>query len=572
MIYQFASCYTIAIVLLIVKSVIATRICTPYAGCFIGGVMSTASGDILFDAFLGVPYAKKAARFEEAVPYTGFKDVDCTQPAPDCINKNYLVPSYPVSGAEDCLYLNIYTTADKKQALYPVMVYIFGGGFFTGTASPIIAGPEYLMEQDKIVVVTINYRLGAFGFLSTADGIIPGNLGLKDQLCALKWIQQNIAFFGGNQFEVTIFGHGSGAVSAHLLLLSPLSRGLFHNVIAMSGTANAPYAIDENPEGTARETAKYCKIPNWDTINSTELKNELMKINVYELLDAGDHLKYWDVDFLFNYRPVVELPFATAVISRHPIELLRTGSYSSLPIMFGRVPNEGGIRAVAILESDFLRTEFNKDFYNLIVSFLGLHFSFNDSQIKEKMEYILDAYFNNTAELNAYTASGFVDLITDWLFLNPLYNAIKMIVETTDTNEHPVYLYEFDYRGPNTYADIYAGHKTKLDYRVIHSDDLIYLFRAPYRFDDFIIPSNNWNTVQYFTEDLVTFTTFGPKMSRSMNPCNIENIKSTLDTMCEYEYYVKGKDGSSNLKVSNEFFKQRMTFWDFIAAGKPNVC
>ncbi|KAM7344399.1 uncharacterized protein ACRADG_011135 [Cochliomyia hominivorax] len=571
--YHFLSCYTIVFVLIIAKNVTALRVCTPDAGCFNGRLMSAYASDIEFNAFMGVPYAQKPVRFEPPVLYTGNKELNCTKPVLDCLQKNYLVPSHPVTGGEDCLYLYIYTNWKQTEDLLPVMVYIFGGGFFAGSSNPVITGPEYLMDLDKVIVVTIGYRLGAFGFLATSDGVIPGNLGLKDQLCALKWIQKNIEYFGGNKLKVTLFGQSAGAVSAHMHVLSPLSRDLFQGVIAMSGTANVPFAIDEYPDETARKTAKYCNISNWDTITTTQLRDELKKIDANDLLDAGDHLKYWDVDNLVNYRPIVEKPSETAFLSKHPVEILGTGDYFPVPIMFGRVPNEGGVRVIAIIESDTLRTEFNKDFYNLMVKFLEFPRHFNSSQIDEKMEYILDAYFNGVQELNNDTSGGFLDLVTDRGFYHPLYNAVKTIVNNIDTNLYPVYMYEFNYQGPYTYANFYAGNITKLDYGVVHCDDLIYMFRAPLLFKDFDINSNDAKVIKYFTDDFITFAIERKSKNADLiKHCDQQNFESKISKICEYEEYEKNVDESLNVRIESRFDTSHMTFWDFILEEKYDTC
>lgn len=112
------------------------------------------------------------------------------------------------------------------------LILIFNaGGFFCGAGSEY--SPKYIMDED-VVFVTINYRLGVFGFLATADNVIPGNNGLKDQVAALMWIQQHIQNFGGNPNLVTIVGESAGSASTHHLLLSPLADGLFHRVIFSS--------------------------------------------------------------------------------------------------------------------------------------------------------------------------------------------------------------------------------------------------------------------------------------------------------------------------------------------------
>ena len=132
-----------------------------------------------------------------------------------------------------------------------VMVWFHGGGFVSGTAS--FYGAEHLLDKD-IVLVTVNYRLGPLGFLSTGDDQAPGNFGLKDQVASLRWVQDNILEFGGNPHSVTLFGESAGGSSVHFHMLSPLSRGLFHRGISQSGTALCSWALA--PNGTSTHQAK----------------------------------------------------------------------------------------------------------------------------------------------------------------------------------------------------------------------------------------------------------------------------------------------------------------------------
>lgn len=119
----------------------------------------------------------------------------------------------------------------------PVCVWIHGGGFVTGSSSTVFYGPDLIVEKD-VIMVSFNYRLGIFGFLSLKDPKlgIPGNAGLKDQTMALKWIKENISFFGGDPNNITIFGESAGSGSVHYQLISNLSKGLFKKAVAMSGT------------------------------------------------------------------------------------------------------------------------------------------------------------------------------------------------------------------------------------------------------------------------------------------------------------------------------------------------
>jgi para-nitrobenzyl esterase len=146
------------------------------------------------------------------------------------------------SWSEDCLYLNVWTPEPRPGAGLPVMVWIHGGGFEMGSgSSPLYDGTSFAREG--VVMVTLNYRLGAFGFLELGE-LDPeyagsGNSGLLDQIAALEWVRDNIAEFGGDPSNVTVFGESAGAMSVSLLMAMPRARGLFHRVIAQSGAASA---------------------------------------------------------------------------------------------------------------------------------------------------------------------------------------------------------------------------------------------------------------------------------------------------------------------------------------------
>lgn len=135
----------------------------------------------------------------------------------------------PVTSAaeisEDCLRLNVYSKNISSHAQKPVLVFIHCGGFYEGSARSVEFGPQYLMERD-IVLVTINYRLGALGFLSTGTKEAPGNNGLKDQVVALRWIRDHIKSFGGDPNSVTLMGYSAGGMSVTLHMVSAMSKGI----------------------------------------------------------------------------------------------------------------------------------------------------------------------------------------------------------------------------------------------------------------------------------------------------------------------------------------------------------
>ena len=198
--------------------------------------------------YLGIPYARPPVgklRFAAPEPSDKWDGVrQATAFSASSIQSSHPIPGFAADGpiSEDCLYLNVYTPAadDKKR---PVMFWVHGGGFTHGTADSPIYNGGFLAELGDVVVVTINYRLGALGFLYLGDhgGKAWGasaNCGLLDQIAALKWVRDNIAAFGGDPGLVTIFGESAGASSVVSLMAMPGARGLFHRVIAQSGTAS----------------------------------------------------------------------------------------------------------------------------------------------------------------------------------------------------------------------------------------------------------------------------------------------------------------------------------------------
>ena len=148
-----------------------------------------------------------------------------------------------VYGEEDCLHLHIYVPeVSPKIKKLPVVVWIHGGGFFAGSADPKTYGPEHFMDYD-VILIAINYRVGPLAFLTLENDIMPGNLGIWDQIEALKWIQKNIENFGGDPKKVTIMGESAGAMSVMYLLMTSEAQNLFHRAIIQSGITQYQYPV-----------------------------------------------------------------------------------------------------------------------------------------------------------------------------------------------------------------------------------------------------------------------------------------------------------------------------------------
>lgn len=195
--------------------------------------------------FRGLPYAKPplgTLRFRApapVTPWTGVRAARSFGPSAVQARSKIMSSSVPEPFSEDCLYLNVYTPAADK-ARRPVLFWIHGGGFSFGAGGELLYDGGRLAERGNIVVVTINYRLGAFGFSHFPEPVrarlgLTSNAGCLDQIAALHWVQRNIAAFGGDPGAVTIAGESAGAFSVGMLLAMPDARGLFRYAIAQSG-------------------------------------------------------------------------------------------------------------------------------------------------------------------------------------------------------------------------------------------------------------------------------------------------------------------------------------------------
>jgi para-nitrobenzyl esterase len=217
-----------------------------------GPVQGSAENGI--EVYLGIPFAAPPVgdlRWRPPQPVAPWKNVlQADKFAPGCMQTPLNSPALglePIPVSEDCLYLNVWSPAKTPHDHLAVMVWIYGGGFTTGATSIPIYNGENLAKKG-VIVVSVSYRVGAFGFLahhelSAENKGHPGNYGLLDQIAGLEWVKNNIAAFGGDPKRVTIFGESAGGISVSMLAASPLAKGLFHGVISESGGSFAPARV-----------------------------------------------------------------------------------------------------------------------------------------------------------------------------------------------------------------------------------------------------------------------------------------------------------------------------------------
>ena len=301
-------------------------------------------------SFKGIPYALppiQSLRWkapQPLTPWTGIKK--CTvfaaspmqaDPAPFSMwSQEFLIPKEPID--EDCLYLNVWTGARSVNEKRPVLVWIYGGGFNSGGSAVPIYNGETLAKKG-IVFVSINYRVGIFGFLAhpwltkESPYNASGNYGMLDQVAALQWVKKNISNFGGDPENVTIAGQSAGSMSVNCLIASPLAHGLFNKAIAESGASflrNSPLALRVSQMDLKQAEQEGIRVAAEFKANSLE---ELKKIPADELLKK----------IRFSSRPIIDgyfLPESIPAIFKQHKEnkvALLTGWNEEEGLLFGPV-------------------------------------------------------------------------------------------------------------------------------------------------------------------------------------------------------------------------------------------
>ncbi|GFG30806.1 hypothetical protein Cfor_10869 [Coptotermes formosanus] len=532
------------------------------------GTKMTSRNGRNFYAFLGIPYATPPVgplRFKAPWPVQPWrKTLNATQDGPMCVQKNYLDIHPQVQGQEDCLYLNVYTPYLRPTARLDVMVYIHGGGFFSGTGASYLWGPQYLLDND-IVLVTFNYRLGALGFLSTGDSAAPGNAGLKDQVAALKWVQNNIAALGGNPNSVTIFGQSAGGACVHLHMMSPLSTGLFHRAISQSGTALNVWAWPKDSLFLARRQAAYAGCnPDDDTAGIVAC---LRKVDAQTLVDSGDNFKFWTVDPLDVFGPAVEVG-PEAFLPADPFYIIQSGQFNRVPWLSGFVTNEGIIRAAAILTNATQLEDLNHRFPVLGPRLLEVSKSVEGGD--DRVTYIWDRmvkfFMDNATTITPDKKEGFLDMYTDRSFVHGVHKSAKL---HQHVGHRDLFLYHFNYRGIYSFTSVFAN--TTENFGISHCDDLIYLFRIPLLFPDWPPGHPDLKVSETLVQLWTNFAKYGrptPHTTRGLRAANSKSEeKSVNDVLWEpvrpgnHVQYLDISAGPT-LTMKHDWFKRRMAFWD----------
>lgn len=316
-----------------------------------GPITGLVSGGVKI--YKGVPYAAPPVgnlRWRPPQAPTAWTDpLNCTAYGAACPQGNSAINgSVPEVMDEDCLYLNVWTPAEFENEALPVMVWIHGGGFIQGAGSEDYYEATELAGNQNVVVVTINYRLGIFGFFAHPElsaeqpDNLSGNYGIRDQISALKWVRDNAVRFGGDPNNVTIFGESAGGVSVTVLMASPEARGLFHRAVCQS--AGASKGLLKLKEPTGSNPSMEQKWVDWaeqlDIYGTNGALLELRALSWQTLVE-------WD-------NMDIVLPGSTSsqticidgkYITEDPVDTFAAGEEAPVPLMIGTTENEGSMFA-----------------------------------------------------------------------------------------------------------------------------------------------------------------------------------------------------------------------------------
>ncbi|XP_015782056.1 acetylcholinesterase-like [Tetranychus urticae] len=407
--------------------------------------------------FLGIPYAKPPVdklRLQLPVkpdPWTEVKSVTdfglaCIQP---------LSPLDTKITSEDCLYLNIYVTEstfnNSSEKLRPVLFWIHGGAFTSGSGNTDTDGIPMVPLHD-VILVTMNYRLNAFGFIyfGADEPRIPPNIGFQDQLFALKWVHENIHMFGGDPNSVTIFGESAGSWSVSAHLLSPLAKGLFKHAILQSGTVYIDHDVDN------------LITDSWKLYNKTSCSKSEDVLECMQNLTAKEILNGLDNKLVaFSYK------VGDNFLPYEPSKILAEGLYdNTVDLLLGVEKNEASMFMNGIDPIAFNYFSPKPISYRQAINFLE---RISDSK---SIDYFRELYFGPETNNSDYLRTQLERAYSDFFFVCPTYMFGHQYASNLGT-KGKVYAYLHTQR-PKSYlpfASEWMG--------TYHSSDIPYVFGLP---------------------------------------------------------------------------------------------
>ncbi|XP_044729185.1 cocaine esterase-like [Chrysoperla carnea] len=506
----------------------------------------------IFYSFIGIPFAKPPIgelRFKAPKPAEKWSGIyDATKLRPICpqtiLSEKNVFKIEGLEHNENCLFINIHSKMSSQ--LKPVMVYITGGAFLYGSIFESRYGPEFLVSND-IVLVLPAHRLNIFGFLAIDDPKygIHGNMGFKDQVLSLKWIQKNIHHFGGDPKQVTIVGESSGALSAYVLCLSPLAKGLFHRAILESPVMGNILRKTEATSFMEITTPLNCSTKNWNEIvkciNESSTENLLIgleellekKIFYNEILNSSKTCK---ITF-FTMNPfTIEKKNHNSFLSEQPESIMKKGKFYKVSMMMGCDTND-----MAVFRHDYL-FPLNFTDYRVLIP-VDIKIDLASDEAFELGKQIKQAYYGNQTPSNELI-DPFLEYVTDLWVVKNTYKYAKVFSKTT-----PVYFYEFNY---------HTNLITRPGRYVEHADEIPYLF-----YENGTTPENMKETSEEYI-GIHRMTKLWTNFVKTGNPNSVNdpllNVKWLPIESNKFNYLKI----SSNLELKENPPGKHMKFWEDI--------
>uniref|UniRef100_A0A6P7F0V5 Carboxylic ester hydrolase n=2 Tax=Diabrotica virgifera virgifera TaxID=50390 RepID=A0A6P7F0V5_DIAVI len=465
--------------------------------------------NVTFYAFQQIPFGKPPVgelRFREpqpAEPWSGI--LDANQNTKACYQVNDFLNISSIQ-TEDCLFLNVYTPKYPSTTnSYPVLFFLYGGGFMGGASTFTAAGPHYLIEGE-VIVVTASYRVGPFGFLSTGDAASPGNYGLKDQTLALKWVRDNIKYFGGDPDKVTIHGASAGGASVTFHLASPQSRGLFRAGISHSGSLLMPWAYQDGAKEIAYRLAQAID-GNFDPTATTEELVQFLRSATADQVNMAaktfqESIGNEQIVQGFFFGPVIEQPSETAFITEPMYSTIEGGRMSKVPLFIG-INSEEALDRITYSYFPGSVQAYDADVKQLV----NRNMHIQDDATKETIgNEIRRIYTDGRLQDNMAAA---IKYFSDMSFTRPLIRHAHMQSIYSD-----VYFYQFSYHGQ------LGGNRPYLEGadRVAHSEEGNYVWCY-----------GNWSYLEYWPPaDVLTSERFRTLMTNFVKYLNPTPKRSKL--------------------------------------------
>ncbi|KAJ8723106.1 hypothetical protein PYW08_003018 [Mythimna loreyi] len=529
------------------KSVVAKSVVVKVEqGSLKGEILQRTTGNGEYCSFKGIPYAAPPVgelRFmdpQPALPWKGERDA--INHGPICPQIQINTNKYISGAAEDCLFLNVYTPTVKPKVPLPVMVYIHGGFFVIGSGNSDRLGPDFLLDHD-VVLVTINYRLGVLGFLSLDIKEAPGNAGLKDQVAALNWVKKNIANFGGDPDNVTIFGQSAGGSSVTLHLLSPMSKGLFKRAIAMSGVLFKDFGL---PFEHVRRVYLLTQQLGLNTHDPKEAIRFLKSAPAEKLVTAKPFVLYSekprrDVLELFYFKPIVESNKGSSqpFLTEDPLKLLNENKTNIADLIIGHTTKEGISRAITQKKAILKYFPYYKEYF--VPS--NITYKLNSSEILELGDRVKKHYFGDK-EVSEETMKEVIELYTYFNYDYNIYRFLELWLKTGNK----AYFYEFA-----CFSERNINGKTGIQYgleQATHADDI------PYLFDGSSVPLElNKTSPSYkmITQTCTLYTNFAKYGTPTTSTCPI--------TWKDYGQKKSYLEIGNELKPKTEDKRPEIEFW-----------